>query len=245
MKINETRSVGGTGAVRSRMNRTYGVQGQSATSEPRDISDSAAVLGIPEAELTPKVRSAIMTLMEEVARLRQDLAQTERRLTDVEQLADQDGLVPLVNRRAFVRELTRVASYSERYNTPASLIYFDVNQFKIINDTHGHAAGDAALQAIAETLASQVRESDIVGRIGGDEFAVILERAGEDVAQRKALSLAETIRQRPLKWQQQNIALDVAFGVYAFRPGVDVDQAMAEADRAMYANKQTTVHDGD
>jgi len=241
MKIDETRAVGRTGAVRSRANRTYGAQGQSAASEPREISDSAAVLGIPETELTPKVRSAIMTLMEEVARLRQELAQTERRLTDVEQLADQDGLVPLVNRRAFVRELTRVASYSERYNTPASLIYFDVNQFKIINDTHGHAAGDAALQAIAETLASQVRESDVVGRIGGDEFAVILERADEDVAQRKALSLAETIRQRPLNWQQQKIGLDVAFGVYAFRPGVDVDQAMAEADRAMYANKQTIV----
>ncbi len=241
MKINETRPIGGTSAVRSRAKRTYGAERQSAAGQPREISDSAAVLGIPETELTPKVRSAIMTLMEEVARLRQELAQNQRRLSDVEQLADQDGLVPLVNRRAFVRELTRVASYSERYNTPASLIYFDVNKFKTINDSHGHAAGDAALQAIAETLASQVRESDIVGRIGGDEFAVILERADEEAAQRKAVLLASAIRQRPLTWQQHQIPLDVAFGVYAFQPGVDVDQAMAEADKAMFANKQSVV----
>ena len=115
-------------------------------------------------------------------------------MTDVERLADQDALLPIANRRAFVREMSRLASYSERYHTPASLVYFDINGFKAINDIHGHAAGDAALQSVAELLVQHVRESDTVGRLGGDEFGVILVHADEAVANTKAQSLADAIR---------------------------------------------------
>ena len=96
---------------------------------------SASVLGIPESEFTPKVRDAIMGLMNEVENLRRELAQTKSRLEDVEKTADQDGMLPLLNRRAFVRELTRYIAFTGRYNTPASLIYFDLNHLKKTNDT--------------------------------------------------------------------------------------------------------------
>ncbi len=97
----------------------------------------------------------------------------------MEKTADQDQLLPLLNRRAFVRELTRYIAFTGRYNTPASLIYFDLNHFKQINDTHGHAGGDAALEHFAETLLSHVRDSDCVGRLGGDEFGVLLTHADQ------------------------------------------------------------------
>ena len=121
----------------------------------------ASVLGIPEAEFTPRVRDAIMGLMSEVDTLRRELGDTRKRLDEVEKAADQDGLLPLLNRRAFVRELTRYIAFTGRYNTPASLIYFDLNHMKKVNDTHGHAAGDAVLKHFAEVLQAHVRDSDL------------------------------------------------------------------------------------
>src|ERR1700761_5962321 len=109
------------------------------------LSATTSVLGIPEAEFTPRVRDAIMTLMGEVDSLRRELTQTRARLEEVEKSADQDHFLPLLNRRAFVRELTRYIAFTGRYNTPASLIYFDLNHLKKTNDTYGHAAGDAVL----------------------------------------------------------------------------------------------------
>src|SRR5580693_9235046 len=93
---------------------------------------NASVLGIPENEFTPRVRDAIMTLMSEVDVLRRELEQTRSRLEDVEKTADQDHLLPLLNRRAFVRELTRHIALTNRYGTPASLVYFDLNDFKSV-----------------------------------------------------------------------------------------------------------------
>lgn len=237
MKIGDTRPVrGATGAYA----RSEKLAPSDTVAVPRQIEDTASIMGIPEIELTPKVRAAIMTLMEEVGRLRQELEQANKRLGDIERLADQDTLVPIANRRAFVRELSRILSYTERYSTPASLVYFDINNFKEINDTHGHAAGDAALGIVAKRLTHHIRESDVVGRLGGDEFGVILVHADEAVATEKANSLAEAIAEGGFEWDSQRLDLDVAFGVYAFQPGVDVSQALAEADKAMYANKNAS-----
>ena len=244
MKIGDTRPVRGVSAV-SRGADKRPTKGGGETVAPRPIADSATVMGIPEAEFTPKVRAAIMTLMEEVALMRRELETTQRRLSDVERLADQDALLPIANRRAFVREMSRVASYSMRYHAPASLVYFDINGFKAINDTYGHAAGDAALQSVAELLVRQVRESDIVGRLGGDEFGVILVHADEAIANTKAQSLAEAIRSNPLDWEGERLNLDVAYGVYALKPGVDIGEALAKADKAMYAHKNTSKTPGE
>ena len=122
----------------------------AAASAGHQVQDSASVMGIPEAELTPKIRMAIMTLMEEVARLLEELNGTRGRIEHLERLADQDSLVPVYNRRAFLRELTRAISMTERYGAPSTVIYFDVNNMKHINDNHGHPAGDAALAQILQ-----------------------------------------------------------------------------------------------
>jgi diguanylate cyclase (GGDEF)-like protein len=205
------------------------------STKPGDVSE---ILGIPEAELTPRVRDAIMSLMAEVERLRQDLDRTKARLEAVETMADQDGLLPLLNRRAFVREMHRIISFAERYDVPASLIYFDLDGFKAVNDTHGHAAGDAALGHIANLLTGNVRESDLVGRLGGDEFGVILAKADQAQAEKKARSLADLFRANPFVWEGRPLALSFAYGVHAFKKGENVDAAMANADKAMYAAKR-------
>lgn len=195
-------------------------------------------MGVPEAELTPRVRAALMALMEEVAQLRDELRQSKGRIEYLEHLADQDSMLPIYNRRAFVRELTRAISITERYGTPSSVIYFDVNGMKTINDDHSHAAGDAALIKVVEKLTEQVRDSDAVGRLGGDEFGVILFQADEASAQLKATQLAETIEAEPLHFNDDEIELKVTYGFYTFTGKEDAAEALAAADEAMYASKR-------
>jgi diguanylate cyclase (GGDEF)-like protein len=235
MKVGDTKSGSAVGRLAAVYTRTAEAVAPAA---PRPAADTASVLGIPDQELTPKVRDAIMRLMAEVDALRRDLERSRERIAFLERLADQDALAPIANRRAFVRELSRVMAFSERYNAPASIIYFDVNGLKPINDTWGHPAGDAALMHVADVLVENVRESDIVGRLGGDEFGVILSQADEATASEKARALVATIESKPLDWNGEAIPIHVSYGVYTFRGGDSAGEALAAADRAMYAHKQ-------
>lgn len=236
MKITGNRPTGTAGAqAYTSVQRATGAQSPSPRTATADIS---TVLGIPEAEFTPRVRDAIMNLMAEVERLRQELGRTQARLETAEAFADQDGLLPILNRRAFVREMSRIISFGDRYDLTACLIYFDLDGFKAVNDRFGHAAGDAALHHVANLLVTNVRESDIVGRLGGDEFGVILAKADRTQAERKAGALANLFLAQPFEWEGKPLALSFAYGVHAFKKGENVDTAMANADKAMYAAKR-------
>ena len=203
------------------------------------VMPAASVLGIPDNEFTPKVRDAIMGLMGEVDTLRRELTQTRARLDEVEKTADQDGMLPLLNRRAFVRELTRYIAFTGRYNTPASLIYFDLNHLKKTNDTYGHAAGDAVLSHFADVLQAHVRDSDCVGRLGGDEFGVLLSHANQEQALKKADTLAAALENSPTSWNGHAIPVSFAYGAFELKAGDNPDTAMARADQAMYAQKKS------
>jgi diguanylate cyclase (GGDEF)-like protein len=236
MKIDRSSAVGSARPAARRLAATSARPSIVTAVEP--VADVTTFMGVPEVELTPKVRAAMMALIEDVDRLRRELDLSNLRLEKLEHLADQDSLVSAANRRAFVRELSRIMSFAERYGAPSSILYFDLNDMKRINDTHGHAAGDAALQKVANVLVENVRESDVVGRLGGDEFGVILTHTDQKTANEKAAMLANTIAATPLAWGGGEINLTVAYGVEHFKPGVDVSTVLANADRAMYANKQ-------
>jgi diguanylate cyclase (GGDEF)-like protein len=156
----------------------------------------------------------------------------------LERLADEDTLVPLANRRAFVRELSRMMSFAERYDSYGAVIYFDVNHLKSINDKHGHAAGDAVLKHISEVLLAQVRTSDLVGRLGGDEFGVALAQTDKEAALVKATSLAVAITESSLAWNGAPLKLSVSWGIHPFSGADHADTALAAADRAMYDQKR-------
>ncbi|HEV2563303.1 MAG TPA: GGDEF domain-containing protein [Rhizomicrobium sp.] len=214
--------------------------GAQAAIAPRPVESPAAssVLGIPESEFTPRVRDALMKMMGEMDALRRELALTRTRLEEVEHTADQDQLLPVLNRRAFVRELSRHIGFSTRYGTPASLVYFDLNDFKNINDTYSHAAGDAVLAHFADTLLSHVRDTDVVGRLGGDEFGVILSHTEVARAHRKAATLADVLATSPAQWNDRTIAVGFSYGAFQLQPGDNADGAMARADEAMYEHKR-------
>ena len=200
--------------------------------------DSATFLGLSEAELTPAVQAALTGLLAEVDELRKEVGRLKARLTEAESLADQDGLTPLLNRRAFMRELRRVLTFAQRYGGPASLVYFDLDGFKAVNDRFGHAAGDLALRAVAERLAANVRESDVVGRLGGDEFGVILVQADVSAALAKAAALAAVIENDPVQCGEWLAPLKVSYGLRQIEPGVSAEQALADADAQMFARKR-------
>lgn len=221
-------------AIRKRAPAPAGAAATASSSKP----DSVGFLGVPQAEITPAVQAALTTLLTEVDDLRGEVGRLKARLAEAEGLADLDSLTPLLNRRAFVRELGRVRTFAQRYGSPASLVYFDLDGFKTINDRYGHAAGDAALTAVAERLQAQVRESDVVGRMGGDEFAIVLVQADRATAEAKAASLAEAIEREPLCFGEWTAPMRLSYGVHELGGDTDAEAMIAAADAAMFSAKR-------
>ena len=161
-----------------------------ADKDPNDEARSAlandALLDLQDDGIPAEARDAILQLLNQIGTLRAEIEANNARIAELEDLADKDPLAPVVNRRAFARELERTKAYVDRYGSGASLIYLDVDGLKDINDRYGHATGDKVLLAVAETLVANIRSSDLVGRLGGDEFGIILSRANRATAQEKA-----------------------------------------------------------
>jgi len=186
----------------------------------------------------PPTREALARLQAEREAMQRELEHARARIVQLERLADEDSLTPIANRRAFIRELSRMIAFTRRYGPPSSVIYFDVNGMKQINDTYGHPAGDAALRHVADVLSKNVRESDIVGRLGGDEFGVILAQTSQEQANAKALALAQAIGATAFAWGKTDIRVTAAYGVYSFTGSDDAQVAIEAADKAMYRQKR-------
>lgn len=170
-------------------------------------------------------------------RLSGELAEMKAKLEAAEALADRDTLAPVFNRRAFLRELHRTMSEVERYKTPAAVIYIDLDGFKAVNDEYGHSAGDAVLRHVGVLLTDSVRESDVVGRLGGDEFGIILNRATAEEAAVKAALLSDKINSSAILYAGVPHRIRASVGVHPIAMVEDPETAIARADEAMYAEK--------
>jgi len=209
----------------------------AAPTKPR-LTERLQMLGIPDAELTPPVHFAVTTLLERLDDLGRELSRTKETLSEIERLVDVDCLAPIPNRRAFMRRLGWAIAMMERYNHPTSLLFFDLNDFKSINDTYGHAAGDLAIRHVSQILSSTLRESDFIARIGGDEFAIIMYYANEEAARKRGKKIADMVRATPMLFNGKPIALSTAFGYYSVKPGDDPEAALAATDMSMYVEKR-------
>lgn len=167
-------------------------------------------------------------------------------LDTAQRLAMTDGLTGLLNRRAFQDQLTRACATLAHAPQPFALVVLDIHGFKQINDTHGHLAGDAVLQAVGQALATSVRVGDLAFRYGGDEFAVLLcgvdARQAQEVAERLKAAAESAARSRNVL-EPDGLLLRLSVGV-AVAPdhGRDPDRLFACADRAMYASKAAGSH---
>jgi diguanylate cyclase (GGDEF)-like protein len=181
--------------------------------------------------------STVRQLAAEVDRLQAELAAARAQVAELEARADFDPLLDIFNRRGFERELRRALAYVSRYATTAALIYLDLDGFKPVNDTHGHAAGDAVLKAVAATLVCNVRASDTVARLGGDEFVVLLWNLGEAHAAEKAAALEESIGATHARWNGTALSVGASAGYALLSPSDEAAAVLARADQAMYRRK--------
>jgi diguanylate cyclase (GGDEF)-like protein len=161
--------------------------------------------------------------------------QLERRM---EYMALYDSLTGLPNREHFLARLEQAVDKAKWHGTLVGLMYFDIDKFKRINDTYGHDAGDEVIVTFAARVKSAVRESDVVGRLGGDEFCLLIEIPNKQAAQQLAVKLIDVMQ--PLM-QIGDIALQVgtSIGIAFHEPGTATDELIRRADQAMYLAKQS------
>ncbi len=183
-------------------------------------------------------RSEAVRLAAEVERLQAELAAARAQVAQLEARADIDASLEIMNRRGFERELRRALAYVRRYGTTAALIYLDLDNFKPVNDRHGHAAGDRVLKAVASTLLRTVRESDVVSRLGGDEFGILLWNIGTAPAAAKAMELEAAIAATKVRLGSATVSVGASAGSATFEAGDMPADVIARADAAMYARKR-------
>ncbi|WP_051882313.1 GGDEF domain-containing protein [Parvularcula oceani] len=174
----------------------------------------------------------------EVEALRRELALSQKRVRELTVLADQDPMLSVLNRRAFVRELSRAVAARQRHGHAAVLVYLDVDGLKGINDEHGHCAGDQLLTQVGSILTAHIRQTDAVGRLGGDEFGMLLAFADREGAELKMARLGKKFEAEACSWNGVPIPLKVTYGLCEIDGGKSAEEVLSAADAAMYARRQ-------
>lgn len=167
-----------------------------------------------------------------------DVTDTRRLMREISHQATHDTLTGLLNRAEFEDRLTRLLAGMTGHEEHA-LLYLDLDGFKAVNDTWGHAAGDAVLREVADVLRARVRERDSLARIGGDEFALVLEHCSEERALRVANKLEQAVDEGHFRWREQALRIGISIGVkmlWGRKRGLR--EVLAAADRACYAAKR-------
>lgn len=179
----------------------------------------------------------------QIKRLRQEMSQhielmtrLKLRAEEFHKLATLDSLTGLYNRRLAEQRLTGELSRSQRYGHPLTVMMFDLNGFKQINDSYGHAAGDLVLRSFAEQLSKAIRASDLAVRMGGDEFMVLLPECQPDQVQ----SLLERLSTVEVEFREARIPVTYSAGWAGYQPGETAEEMLERADQALYANKRAS-----
>ena len=160
-------------------------------------------------------------------------------MTQAQHDALSDPLTGLNNRRQFFKQARRQFHQAQRYQLPMSVMVFDIDHFKRVNDQHGHQIGDIVLQAVAKDSQSAIRDSDLLGRIGGEEFAIVLPNTDLEAAKTFANRLCHAVPQHPIKGEWGTITPTISIGV-VMRQELDSDfeTLLNRADKAMYCAKK-------
>jgi len=165
--------------------------------------------------------------------------QNARLFSEVQLLASTDSLTGLHNRRHFIEMSKREFGRARRYQRPLTAIMMDIDHFKQVNDTYGHAVGDQALQIVAERLRKTVRDIDILGRYGGEEFAALLLETDLDEARIVAERLRQCAAEPPINIEGSTLTITISVGVASLDKGyTGLDTLLVRADQALYIAKQ-------
>ena len=180
---------------------------------------------------------ALVALRRRSRRAQRDLRSLLVTATELRHLADHDALTGLPNRRRFEQELARHLAHVRRYGPEGAVLVLDLDCFKPVNDTFGHAAGDRLLTRVARVLRERLRATDVIARLGGDEFVILLPRVDRAGATAVARSLVETVRAEALTGDARGVTVSVGAIAFDVRTPALPQDVIAAADIAMYDAK--------
>ncbi|MGB9521496.1 MAG: GGDEF domain-containing protein, partial [Anaerolineales bacterium] len=167
-----------------------------------------------------------------------DISELKRLQQKLETLALTDELTNILNRRGLLEFGKRELAQARRYHLPLSILLFDLDHFKEINDQYGHTVGDSLLHDLIQRISKEIRDSDLFARYGGEEFVILL----PDTASHQALILADRIRQKvaqePFSISGQQIQITISIGIVDYNGEDDLMRLLEKADQAMYLAKQ-------
>jgi diguanylate cyclase (GGDEF)-like protein len=198
---------------------------------------SGMIGGTPLGDGSPVVAEAMARLAEENALLRASISELRARLEEMEKASERDALTGLPNRPSFMRALERTVSQANRHGTPGALLYLDMDGLEAINARHGQIAGDAALIHVAKLLGDLVRTSDFAARVGGDEFAVILDHLDSESAIETADRIGRCIEDHPLDLGAGTLKLRASIGVATILRGDTIQDVVRRGELTMHKAK--------
>lgn len=172
----------------------------------------------------------------------EDLTEQKKLEKNLVKMASQDPLTGVNNRRTIESILTQEIKQAEQHDYPLALLMIDLDDFKVLNDTYGHIVGDQVLKNLVDLISMQLKESNYLGRFGGDEFIIILPNTRLDEAHLTAQKLLLAISEHGFNAQGTIIHLNVSIGVAAREDSDHVEQFISKADQAMYKAKQQGRH---
>ncbi|MET4806374.1 GGDEF domain-containing protein [Limibacillus sp. MBR-115] len=224
--------VAGRKPARARLHNLFSRQRRKGDI-PSDLPEAEDVACPPE----PRDQEA---LERENAELRAENRELREAVAELQRLSDLDPLLLILNRRAFLRECQRAQQYTKRHGIKAAFCYFDLDGLSAINNTYGHPVGDLALKTIVESVLAEIRGSDVFGRLGGDEFGLLLVEADVMAADRKMSELKQLIQSNPITDPDSGakVPLSITFGVEWLDPTAMPESILARADATFYRNKK-------
>jgi diguanylate cyclase len=208
------------------------------------ISNIKRIVSLRKRDETKRARIARENIRQMQARISEAESQAKemsRKAETLEMVAMRDGLTGLYNRSAFDYKIGRALEGFHDDEQAFSLIVFDLDKFKEINDTLGHVAGDTVLKKVAECLKETFREGDFVARYGGDEFVVLIERLTKEMARERIMSFRRNLaKKRFVSYKKGEVELSVSAGIATVMQGDTPETIIERADKAMYAMKHGT-----
>lgn len=189
--------------------------------------------------ITPEHWSLVTDMLSFASQAEQVIAEQKARIEYLETLSETDVLTGLANRRGFEMFLRRSIAESRRHGELGVLAFIDLDAFKSVNDTFGHEAGDKVLRHTADLLLENVRSTDLVARIGGDEFVVVLTRCNPVLGIERAIILQELVNNSVAAIGSKRLHLSVSLGCAAYDGETDPEILLRSADHAMYEDKQS------
>jgi len=180
----------------------------------------------------------ITEVLSYAAAAEQRMSEQEVRIGYLEQLSVTDELTGIANRRGLKQALGRTLSSAARHSETGVLGFLDLDGFKDINDQHGHLAGDAVLRYVAKCLKNHVRPSDVVARISGDEFAIILKRCSPEQGRSRLRTLQRELNNSTAKYHNKTIPIQCSIGIQHFDGKASLNSLIKTADKDMYDDKE-------